>query len=67
MWRSVVTKYGDSLTIGELLLLTEAARCADTCDRLHTASERSQFSKSILCELRQQQLTLAALVKALEI
>jgi hypothetical protein len=66
LWRSVVEKYPE-LTIGEELLLVEAARTADLCDRLNTAAALPQRPRGTLVELRAQRLTLAKLVAALGI
>lgn len=66
LWRSVVEKY-DALTVGEQLLLIEACRAADLCDKLHTAAMKSGSSRSTMVELRQQRLTLAKLVDQLRI
>ena len=67
LWRSVIEKYPDELTIGEQLLLTEAARTLDLCDQLSTAAQRPGCPRSTLVELRQQRLTLGRLIAQLEI
>lgn len=66
LWRSVHEKY-DELTIGEELLLMEAARSADLIERLNLASQKAHCPRSTLVEIRQQRLTLAKLVEQLQI
>ena len=66
LWREVVAAYPD-LTIGETLLLIEAARTADLCDKLNTASQKPTCPRATLVELRQQRQSLAALINELGI
>ncbi|TPG31662.1 hypothetical protein [Mycolicibacterium hodleri] len=66
LWRSVHAKY-DELSIGEELLLVEAARTADLIERLHAAADKPGCPRSTMVELRAQRATLAKLVDQLKI
>lgn len=66
LWREVHDKFPE-LTIGEELLLTEACRSADLCDRLNTAAMKPGSSRATQVELRQQRASLAALIAQLQI
>ncbi|WP_326546100.1 hypothetical protein QGN32_20555 [Mycolicibacterium sp. ND9-15] len=66
LWRDALKRY-DEWTPGERIILIEAARTADLCERLGAASARDNCPRSTLVELRQQRLALAKLIAELGI
>lgn len=75
LWRSVLSEY--ELDQHELLLLKEAARCADRLDRLEAASAAGPITTTnrhgdevvhpCLVEARQASLTMARLLSSLRL
>lgn len=63
LWREVVAQR--ELTAGERVLLTEACRGADLCERLAASASRAYCARPTLIELRQQRASLAALIATL--
>jgi hypothetical protein len=63
LWREVVAAH--ELTAGERVILTEACRAADLCERLNAQALRAHAPRSTLVELRQQRAALAALIVGL--
>jgi hypothetical protein len=63
LWKSVVDEY--ELSEHERVLLLEACRTADLCDRLSATAARVDRPSRVLVELRQQRATLVKLFAAL--